>query len=115
MTQGGTIVGDLLKFSKGDWLAGRDDEKIADGTELVAILPGMVSGWQRWEDNRPVEQIMGLLIEGFVPPERSALSHNDKSTWAIDSGNGKPRDPWQPTIYVPMVSVDATRVFTFTT
>jgi hypothetical protein len=115
MTQGGTIVGDLLKFAKGDWVAGRDSEKIADGTELVAVLPGMVDGWQRWEDNRPVEQIMGLLVEGFVPPERSTLSHNDKNVWAIDSGNGKPRDPWQPTIYMPMTTIDATRVFTFTT
>ena len=86
LTQGGVIIGDLLKFTKGDWLAGRADEKIADGTELVAVVPGMVDGWQRWEDNRPVEQIMGLLVEGFVPPERSTLSHyNDKSAWAIDS------------------------------
>jgi hypothetical protein len=114
LMQGTAIVGDLLKFTKGDFLAGRDSEKIPDGTELVAVIPGMVDGWQRWEDNRPVEQIMGLLIEGFVPPERSALSHNDKSEWAID-GNGKQRDPWQPTIYVPMTTVDATRVFTFTT
>lgn len=115
LTQGSVIIGDLLKFSKGDWVAGRDSEKIADGTELVAVLPGMVDGWQRWEDNRPVEQIMGLLVEGFVPPERSTLSHyNDKSAWAIDS-KGDPRDPWQPTIYVPMTTIDATRVFTFTT
>jgi hypothetical protein len=114
MTQGGVIVGKLLKFSKGDWVAGPDSEEIPNGTELVAVIPGIASGWQRWEDNRPVEQIMGLLIEGFVPPARSTLSHTDKSTWPID-GNGKPRDPWQPTIYAPMATVDAATIYTFTT
>jgi hypothetical protein len=49
MTQGNVIIGDLLKFSKGDWLAGPDGEEIAAGTELVAIVPGTVHGWMRWE------------------------------------------------------------------
>jgi hypothetical protein len=114
MTQGGHIVGALLKFSKGDWLAGPDSEEIAGGTELVAAVPGTAHGWVRWEDNRPVEHHMGLLIEGFVPPERSTLGYNDKTLWEIDGG-GKPRDPWQKTIYLPMASVDAATVYTFST
>jgi hypothetical protein len=114
MTQGSVIIGDLLKFSKGDYLAGRNSEKIADGTELVAVLPGMVNGWQRWEDNRPVEQRMGLLVDGFVPPERSTLGYDDQSKWEID-GSGKPRNPWAPTVYLPMVTVNGEIVFTFTT
>jgi hypothetical protein len=114
MARGGAIIGSLLKFSKGDWLAGPDGEEIAAGTELVAVVPGTLDGWVRWEDNRPVEQIMGLLVEGFVPPVRSTLGHDDKSVWEIDAA-GKPRDPWQPTIYMPMSSLNAEKVFTFTT
>jgi hypothetical protein len=113
MTQGNSIIGLLLKFSKGDWLAGPDNEEMPDGTELVAVVPGTVHGWVRWEGNKPAEHIMGLLIEGFVPPPRSALGHNDQTLWEIN--NGKPRDPWQATIYMPMTSLDATCIFTFTT
>ena len=113
MTQGTAVIGDLLKFSKGDWLAGFDNEEMPNGTELVAVVPGIVHGQVRWEDNRPVEQIMGPMVEGFVPPARSTLGYDDKTKWEVSGG--KPRDPWSPTIYLPMVSIDATRVFTFST
>jgi len=114
LMQSTAIVRALLKFSKGDWLAGPDAEEMPADTELVAIVPGTVHGWVRWENNKRAEQIMGLLIEGFVPPPRSALSHNDPSAWEIDTA-GKPRDPWVATIYMPMVSPDCTSIFTFTT
>ena len=114
MTQGSVIIGDVLKFSKGDWLAGPDGEEINAETELVAVVPGTVHGWLRWENMRPVEQIMGSLVEGFVPPARSMLGHSDQSAWETNAA-GKPRDPWQTTIYMPMVSLDAATIFTFTT
>jgi hypothetical protein len=107
------ILGTLLKFTKGDWLIGRDGDECSE-KELIAVVPGLLHGWIRWEDNRPVEQNMGLLIENFVPPDRSTLGHLDKATWEIDA-SGKPRDPWQPGLYLPMVSVDTKNVFTFTT
>jgi hypothetical protein len=113
MTQSTAIIGSLLKFSKGDWLAGFESEEVPNGTELVAIVPGIVHGPQRWEDNRPVEQRMGPMIDGFVPPERSTLGYDDKSKWEVSGG--KPRDPWQVTIYLPMVTIDAATVYTFST
>jgi hypothetical protein len=113
MTQATAIIGQLLKFSKGDWFAGFDNEEIPNGTELVAVVSGIVHGQQRWEDNRPVEQIMGPMIEGFVPPVRSTLGFDDKSKW--ETSGGKPRDPWQETAYLPMVTVDAETVYTFST
>jgi hypothetical protein len=107
------IVGTLLRFSKGDWLVGRDGEECSE-KELVAIMPGLVHGWIRWEDNRRIEHAMGLLIEGFAPPNRDALGHHDKATWELDA-KGEPRDPWQQGLYLPMVTVDGERVYTFTT
>jgi hypothetical protein len=107
------IVGDLLKFVKGDWLVGRDGEELTE-KELVAIVPGLVHGAIRWEDNRPVEQIMGLLLDGFTPPKRSELGYHDKTAWKLDA-KGKPDDPWKPGLYLPMVTVNGERVFTFAT
>jgi hypothetical protein len=107
-----TILGTLLKFTKGDYLIGRDGEDCLD-KELVAVLPGMVHGYIRWEDSRPVEHWMGPLIDGFVPPERATLGYNDKSKWPLR--DGKPRDPIQPGLYLPMVSVNGDSVYTFTT
>jgi hypothetical protein len=111
---GGPILGQLLKFTKGDYLVGRGGEECSE-KELVAVVPGILHGHIRWENNVPVEQVMGPLIEGFVPPARSTLGHDDKSLWEIDSKSGKPRDPWQPGLYMPMVSVDASNVYTFST
>jgi hypothetical protein len=108
-----TIIGALLKFSKGDWLVGRDGEECNE-KELVAVVTAMLHGWVRWADNRPAEQAMGLLAEGFVPPDRASLGHDDRSRWEVD-GAGKPRDPWQLTVYMPMASLDGKSVYTFTT
>ena len=106
------IIGTLLKFTKGDWLIGRDGEECPE-KELVAIMPGLVHGWIHWEDNHPVEQVMGLLIDGFVRPPRAELGQNDKTKWELNS-KGKERDPWQEGLYLPMVRVDGSVVYTFT-
>jgi hypothetical protein len=106
------IAGALLKFTKGDWLVGRDGDECPE-SELVAIVPLLVHGLIRWDANRPVEHAMGLLIEGFVPPNRDELGHHDKTQWELDS-KGEPRDPWQPGLYLPMVTVNGETVYTFT-
>jgi len=87
------LLGPILKFAKGDYLVGRDGEECSE-KEVVALMPGLLWGWIRWEDNFPVEHIMGLLMEGFTPPALETLSHRDKEKWELDN-SGKPRDPWQ--------------------
>jgi hypothetical protein len=108
-----SIIGQLLKFSKGDWLVGRDGED-CQYDELAAVLSGMLHGWVRWQEAQPVEQHMGLLSEGYVPPDRASLGHTDRSQWQLNR-DGQPRDPWARTIYLPMVSPDGEEVFTFPT
>jgi len=90
----GSIIGLLLKFSKGEFVAGQDNDEVEEGTQLVANMDQLLVGWQRWEDARPAEQIMGPLSEGFTPPQRSELSFDDPKDWEIDEATGKPRDPW---------------------
>ena len=63
------IVGKLLKFSKGDFVAGIQDEEVPVGTQLIAVMSELVVGWCRWEANRPVEQVMGRIIDGYTPPQ----------------------------------------------
>jgi hypothetical protein len=106
------ILGTLLRFTKGDWLVGRDGDECPE-SELVAIMPGFTSGWIRWENNCPVGHAMGLLIEGFVSPKRDELGHQDNTQWGLD-GKGEPRDPWQEGLYLPMVTVEGETVYTFT-
>lgn len=107
------LLGALLKFTKGDYLIGRDGEE-CPVQEVVALMPGIMAGWIRWEDNFPVEHKMGLLLDGFVTPARATLGHLDQSLWDVDS-NGKPRDPWQENVYLPVITVDADVIYTFTT
>jgi hypothetical protein len=106
-------LGALLKFTKGDYLVGRDGEECPE-TELVALMLGLLCGWIRWEDSFPAEHQMGLLMEGFVPPARATLGHHDEALWELDN-TGKRRDPWQQGVYLPMVTVNGEVVYTFTT
>jgi hypothetical protein len=107
------LLGPLLKFSKGDWLIGRDGVECPE-KELVALMPGLLWGWIRWEESSPVEHKMGLLMEGFVPPARDTLSYRDRETWGLDNDD-QPRDPWQESAYLPVISVNAESVYTFAT
>lgn len=108
------IIGDLLKFNKGDWLVGRDNEEFTE-KELVAIIPWLFDGWIRWQGGKPAGYAMGLTIEGFVPPERGELGFHDKALWEIDDAKGEPKDPWRRSLYLPMMTIDAKVIFTFVT
>lgn len=88
------IVGKLLRFTKGDYVAGQDNEDIDADTRVVVNMNSILVGWIRWEDNRPAEQLMGPVSEGFQPAPRSELGHDDKNRWEQDD-KGTPRDPWQ--------------------
>lgn len=108
----GMIVGKLLKFSKGDYLAGQDNEEVPEGTELIANMDEMLAGWIKWQDNKPVEQIMGKVSDGYQPPRRNELGDDDKAQWDVDL-KGEPRDPWQ---FSNMLILKGDKeLFTFTT
>ena len=97
-----TIVGKLLKFSKGDFVAGMQDEEIAVGTQLVAVMPELLVGWTKWRDNRPADQVMGKISDGYVPPKRKDLGDLDETDWEIGD-DGRRRDPWAYTNYLILI------------
>ena len=109
------IVGDLLTFNKfGEYTAGRDRTSIKLGTKLTAHVSQLMTGWVRWEDNRPAEQDMGLVAKGFKPPKRAELGHLDKATWTTNN-DGVAQDPWQLTNYLIFSDPGNGQLFTFST
>jgi hypothetical protein len=116
---GTNIRGKLLKFSKGEYLAGQENDEVAEGTELVAVVDSLLVGWVKWEDERPVDTRMCEVVKGEKPPKRSELGDDDESLWPIDDNSGKPRDPWQKAnqlIFRPVDwSGDESDVYTFAT
>jgi hypothetical protein len=102
---GTRIVGTLLKFSKGDYLVGQNGDIMEEGTQLAANMAEVVTGWIKWEDKKPAEQIMGKLIDTFGKepkfkvPTRKELGDLDETQWPTDD-KGNPQDPWQLTNYV---------------
>jgi hypothetical protein len=109
----GYIVGKLLKFSKGDYLLGEGAELVAQGTVVVAAMNQLLTGWIRWESAMPTEHRMVLVASGQIPSRRDDLGYLDQSKWETDN-DGKPRDPWQYSAYLPVLS-EAGDLWTFST
>jgi hypothetical protein len=113
-------VGRLLKFVKGDYIALGDDddeEEIDLGTELTVAIDTAEIGWEKWVDQRLVDQRTGLIIEGFSRPDRKDLDDQAENSWPKDKKTGERRDPWQPVTRLVMYGKkgDADTIFTFVT
>lgn len=108
------IVGDLLKFQKGEYTSGQNDDEVEIGTKLVANMDDLAVGWVKWWDGKPADHIMGRVAEGYQPDKRNALGDLDKTEWETDK-EGRPQDPWQQTNYLLLKDVDGDEVYTFAT
>ena len=109
------IVGQLLKFKKGQWVAGENNDRIPEGTTLVAHMEELHVGWVKWEDAKPVEQIMGRIIDNYEAPPRSSLGDTDRSLWPSGRVDGMTRDPWQFSNYLIMLDPETGQLYTFAT
>jgi hypothetical protein len=107
------IIGTLLKFSKGDYLAGEEGALVPIGTVLTANVAELLVGWVRWADSKPTDHIMLRVADGKAVPKRVELGDTDQDKWEVDS-RGERRDPWQFTNYLPLMSENG-ELFTFTT
>jgi hypothetical protein len=95
-----TIVGTLIKFNKGDWVTG-DDEDLEENLELVCNMNQLFVGWIKWQDQRPTEHIMGLVVDNYQAPTRNSLGDQNQDDWEVDD-QGRARDPWQFSNYIVM-------------
>jgi hypothetical protein len=106
------MIGKLLKFSKGEFLLGQDAEVIPEGALYTVACDMVLTGFIRWYDGRPAEHKLVRVATGAPLYRRDELGYNDKSQWETDL-KGAPRDPWQATMYVPVMSHDG-EVSTYT-
>ena len=109
-----SIVGKLLRFTKGDYVAGEEGEEIPYGTTFTACVDGLAVGWLHWQDGKPIEQVMDLVGNGQPVARRDTLGDSDREQWPRDD-RGEPRDPWQLTNYLPLLSQSDDELYTFTT
>lgn len=113
-----SIIGKLLKFTKGDYTAGQENEEVAENTRLVANMDTFLIGWQKWLDDKPSGEEMGLLKDSYTPPRRDELGDTDQEKWGVGP-DGNVRDPWQFTNRVilkkPGKSKNGEGLFTFIT
>ena len=84
--------------------AGQEKEDIPIGTRFSAKMKKLKVGWVCWQANAPIDQRMGLVVEGFQPERRLDLGDLNKDNWERDS-EGEPRDPWQFTNHMVMERV----------
>lgn len=104
--------GNYLKFSKGEWLLGQNDDEIALGRMLAGNMSELSIGWIRWQDGKPAERRMGLLAQGHKPEARDALGYTDQTLWEVGD-DGKAKDPWNFTNELPLADPETGEQMTF--
>ena len=118
-TAGPGLFGDLLKHSgkTGEWTAGPQGVEVPHGTELVAIVPEMLTGHVKWIDGELADQAMVPVYSalGSDPrAHRATLDETDRTKWAPDD-DGRPKDPWQEAALLPMVDPKTGAKYSFST
>jgi hypothetical protein len=103
----------FLKFAKGEWLAGVDDEEIDAGTEMVVNIAGITCGHVKWQNKEVADENMTPIIEGLFAP-REALGDLDRDLWDVDD-DGVPRDPWTRTTKMPLKDPATGEEYVFST
>jgi hypothetical protein len=106
------IVGKLIKFSKGDYIVGKDF--LPEGQRFIVNMPSIARGWIKWVDSKPEEQIMGLLKDGHKPQKRDTLGSEDETEWEVDD-KGVPQDPWKETNIIVFKEEHGEQLYTFST
>jgi hypothetical protein len=108
--------GTFIKFAKdGVYRKQADDAQIATGTEVAVVYEEIRVGWIKFlEKGEQPERKMGPVFSGFVPPAREELGDLDEAQWEIGL-SGKPTDPWQFQVLVPMHDIKNGEMYIFGT
>ena len=104
----------FLKFDRGRFKYGLDDDELPLGTRLVPNMGELQIGYLKWHNGEVVDEAMVRLANGFRPALRQDLGDNDRSTWEKDP-QGNPIDPWSFTNTVPLKEPVAGTEYIFTT
>ena len=72
-----------------------------NGASLVAIMSGLLIGWQCWRGGKLVDERLHLLAANERIEARRELGDEDSSTWEV-AENGDLRDPWISVTRLPL-------------
>ena len=90
----------------GKFVRTQDETEIPAGTELTCLFDLTEGGWIRFHGaGNPPDIKMGPVFGGFMPAKREELGDLDQDLWEKDLG-GKPADPWQHQIRLPLLAKD---------
>jgi len=103
----------FLKFVKGTFVFGPDEDELSLGMELVPNMLEARAGWLKWHDGEVVEEQMVHFSVGKYP-FREDLGDLDQSEWEVDE-DGRALDPWSECYTVPFKDPASGQEFTFTT
>jgi hypothetical protein len=103
----------LLRFKQGSYVFGEEKKKLTLGTKLVAVVQEARHGQVKWVDKKVDQQLVGCVVDGFRVPPRETLNDLDADTWPLGP-DGRPRDPWQQSVFLPLTSLDGSDVYMFT-
>ena len=101
---------DIARVVKGEWL---NVPFCREGCGIERDVDELMAGWVRWWDGKPTDQVMVRVADHIPPKKWIELGDSDEQQWETDL-NGKRRDPWQFTNYLPMMN-EKRELFTFTT
>ena len=110
------MSGTFFKFAKdGRFRKSTDDEEVPEGTQFVVIYDQIQGGWIKFMGKgNPPERKQGNIFDGFVPPNRESLGDLDQNEWEVGL-SGRPADPWQFQLLLPLQNVETGELFVFNT
>jgi hypothetical protein len=114
------IVGGVLKFVKGDWVADRGARILPSGTEMVVRdVRESLCFFRQQQIVHEIFRVSGALFPArdelpamFAGSEFADLVTLDKARWPLGP-SGKPSDPVQHSFYLWLFDFDAMADFTF--
>ena len=117
-THGVGASGTIIRFDpkEGKYRTAVEKREIAVGSQFVVVSSQIQGGWRKFMgEGNPPKRVQGNLSEGYVPPARDSLGDTDESEWPVGKFSGKPEDPWQFELLLPLQSVDDGQLYIFST
>jgi hypothetical protein len=114
---GTPMTGKHIKFDGkgGGYKATSDGSLVDEDTQVVVVYPQIQAGYIKFNGKgNPPDRKMGPVFSGFTPPDRESLGDTDQELWE-KSLEGKPQDPWQFQLMVPMQVVETGELLIFST
>jgi hypothetical protein len=108
------FAGQLLTCKKGKWSYGKEKTELALGTELVAVMSEARHGFVKWQSGKIAGSEIKRILDCPMLSRRE-LGDLNEDNWPVSNMTGKQEDPWQKTIYLPLVTPEGDTIFNFTT